>query len=173
MNITITVCQGEWEGRWFQKHALSWEQFFFFFFGRRKKYNFNICKNSDTCMYLRNEINFRLVKLFGVLTVLLCCCLVAKWCLTLCDLMAPVSMEFPRQEYWSGLPVPSPGDFPDPGTEPASPELQVDSLLLRHQKNPRVIYREIQKRQADQLLGISCPPAPHSRGFYSINQRLL
>ena len=34
---------------------------------------------------------------------------------------APLTMEFPRQEYWSGLPCPSPGDLPDPGIEPASP----------------------------------------------------
>ena len=37
-------------------------------------------------------------------------------------------MGFPRQEYWSGLPFPSPGDLPDPGIEPKSPTLQVDSL---------------------------------------------
>ena len=37
-------------------------------------------------------------------------------------------MEFPRQEYWSGLPFPSPGYFPGPGIEPMSPALQVDSL---------------------------------------------
>ena len=40
----------------------------------------------------------------------------------------PLSMEFSRQEYWSGLPFPSPGDLPDPGMEPGSPELQADSL---------------------------------------------
>ena len=40
---------------------------------------------------------------------------------------APLSMGFSRQEYWSGLPCPSPGDLPDPGTEPRSPALQVDS----------------------------------------------
>ena len=34
---------------------------------------------------------------------------------------APLSMGFSRQEYWSGLPFPSPGDLPDPGIEPASP----------------------------------------------------
>ena len=44
-------------------------------------------------------------------------------------LQAPLSMEFSRQEYWSGLPFPSPGDLPDPGIEPGSPELQVDCLL--------------------------------------------
>ena len=41
---------------------------------------------------------------------------------------APLSMEFSRQEYWSGLPFPSPGDLPDPGIEPRSPALQADSL---------------------------------------------
>ena len=38
-------------------------------------------------------------------------------------------MEFSRQEYWSGLPFPSPGDLPDPGNEPGSPTLQADSSL--------------------------------------------
>ena len=37
-------------------------------------------------------------------------------------------MEFSRQELWSGLPFPSPGDLPNPGTEPGSPALQADSL---------------------------------------------
>ena len=36
---------------------------------------------------------------------------------------APPSQEFSRQEYWSGLPFPSPGDLPDPGIEPRSPTL--------------------------------------------------
>ena len=40
----------------------------------------------------------------------------------------PPSMGFFRQEYWSGLPFPSPGDLPDPGIEPGSPALQVDAL---------------------------------------------
>ena len=39
-----------------------------------------------------------------------------------------LSMEFSRQEYWSGLPFPSPGDLRDPGIEPGSPALQADSL---------------------------------------------
>ena len=38
-------------------------------------------------------------------------------------------MEFFRQEYWSGLPFPFPGDLPDPGIKPGSPALQADSLL--------------------------------------------
>ena len=41
---------------------------------------------------------------------------------------APSSMGFSRQEYWSGLPFPSPGDLPDPGIEPRSPTLQADAL---------------------------------------------
>ena len=60
-------------------------------------------------------------------------CLVAQLCLIPCDLMncslqAPLSMGFSRQEYWSGLPVPSPEDLPDPGIEPESPALQADAL---------------------------------------------
>ena len=41
---------------------------------------------------------------------------------------ASLSMEFSRQEYWNGLPCPSPGDLPNPGIKPRSPALQADSL---------------------------------------------
>ena len=41
---------------------------------------------------------------------------------------APPSMGFSRQEYWSGLPFPSPGDLPNPGIEPGSPAFQADAL---------------------------------------------
>ena len=41
---------------------------------------------------------------------------------------APPSMGFSREEYWCGLPFPSPGDLPDPGIEPGSPTLQADAL---------------------------------------------
>ena len=41
---------------------------------------------------------------------------------------APPSMGFSRQECWSGLPFPSPGDLPDPGIEPGSPALRADAL---------------------------------------------
>ena len=40
----------------------------------------------------------------------------------------PPSMEFSRQEYWTGLPFPSPGDLPNPGIKPGSPTLQADAL---------------------------------------------
>ena len=48
----------------------------------------------------------------------------------------PLSMGFSRQEYWSGLPFPSPGDLSDPGIEPeslAAPASQADSLPLSHE----------------------------------------
>ena len=59
--------------------------------------------------------------------------LVTKSCLTLVTswtvaYQAPLSMGFSRQEYWSGLPFPSPGDLPDPRIEPGSPALQADAL---------------------------------------------
>ena len=50
---------------------------------------------------------------------------------------APLSMGFPRQEYWNGLLFPSPGDLPDPENEPTSPSLRADSLPLSHQRSPR------------------------------------
>ena len=58
---------------------------------------------------------------------------VAQSCPTLCDLWTlahkvPPSMGFSRQEYWSGLPFPSPGDLPNPGIKPRSPTLQADAL---------------------------------------------
>ena len=51
---------------------------------------------------------------------------------------APQSMGFSRQEYWSVLLFPSPGDLPDPGMEPGSPTLQVDSLLSEPPAKPIV-----------------------------------
>ena len=52
----------------------------------------------------------------------------------------PLSMGFSRQEYWSGLPSPPPGDLPNPGIEPRPPvtlALQADFLLLSHKGSPR------------------------------------
>ena len=65
---------------------------------------------------------------------------------------APLSVGFSRQEYWSGLPVPSPEDLPDPGIKPRSPALQADSL-------PSELQGRSQKRKsmsgwvADQEIG--------------------
>ena len=52
------------------------------------------------------------------------------------DCQASLSMGFSRQEYWSGLPFPSPGDLPDSGIEPGSPTLQADSLLWKDTCSP-------------------------------------
>ena len=51
---------------------------------------------------------------------------------------APPSMGFSRQEYWSGLPFPSPGDLPDPGLEPRSPALEADALTSEPPGKPLV-----------------------------------
>ena len=57
---------------------------------------------------------------------------------------APLSMEFSRQEHWSGLPFPSPEDLSDPRTEPGSSALQVDSLPLSHQGSPNTLLTGMQ-----------------------------
>ena len=57
---------------------------------------------------------------------------------------APLSLGFSRQECWSGLPLPTPGDLPNPGIEPRSPALQADSLLsesLRQQMSIWLSFR--------------------------------
>ena len=66
-------------------------------------------------MHAKNR--FRHVRLFATL-----------WTMTL---QAPLSLGFSRQEHWSSMPYPPPGDLPNPGIEPASPALQVDSFLYR------------------------------------------
>ena len=68
--------------------------------------------------------------------------------LTLCNpqsvaCLAPLSMEFSRQEYWSGLPCSAPGDFPQPVIKPTSPALQVNSLPLSHHGNPSTCIMEL------------------------------
>ena len=61
----------------------------------------------------------------GGLVTKLCLTLVIPWTVA-CQ--APLSMGSSRQEHWSGLPFPSPGDLPDPGIEPVFPALQADDL---------------------------------------------
>ena len=60
---------------------------------------------------------------FGGLVTKSCPTLVAPWTVAH---QVPLSMGFSRQEYWSGLSIPSPEDLPDPGIEPRSPALQAD-----------------------------------------------
>ena len=70
--------------------------------------------------------------------------LVTQSCLTLCDPMHQilVSMEFSRQEYWSGEPFPCPGDLPNPGIKPGSLAFQADSLPSEPPGKPQItIYQ--------------------------------
>ena len=61
---------------------------------------------------------------------------------------------FHKQEYWTGLPSPSPGDLPDPGIEPRSPALQADSLLAEPSGN---LTRTDPFQSTDKTLTILCP----------------
>ena len=61
---------------------------------------------------------------------------------------APLSMEFSRHKYWSGLPFPSSGDLPNPGLEPGSPALQADSLPTELLGKPNL---GVQQRDSESL----------------------
>ena len=61
---------------------------------------------------------------------------------------APSSMGFSRQEYWSGVPLPSPGDLPNPGIEPLSPAFQADALT----SEPAVKETWVQSLSREDLL---------------------
>ena len=76
------------------------------------------------------------------------CVLVTQSCLTLCNPMncsrqAPLSIGFSRQEYWSGLPFPSPGDLPNQGIEHRSPALQADPFLTELERSHYCRYESI------------------------------
>ena len=60
-------------------------------------------------------------------------------------LQGPLSVGFPRQEYWSGLPLPSPGDLPDPGIKLESLVLQADSLPPEPPEKPCLVSAMILK----------------------------
>ena len=64
---------------------------------------------------------------------------------------APPSMGFSRQECWSGLPFPSPGDLPDPGIEPRSPALQADALPCEPPGKPISWLRDEHKQEVPEI----------------------
>ena len=66
---------------------------------------------------------------------------------------APPSMGFSRQEYWSGLPSPSPGDLPDPGIEPRSPALQADDLTSEPPGKPKLSCYGASKKENSNVGG--------------------
>ena len=89
---------------------------------------------------------------------------------------APLSMGFSRQEYWSGLPCPPPGDLPDPGIKllsPVAPALQEDSLPLSHRGSPLLLeVRGTPSQGTDPRTSVQaqvCPPPssppPHLLGL--------
>ena len=88
---------------------------------------------SDNTLLLLNPLLFPKHTSVWVQSLQSCPNLATLWTVA-CQ--APLTMGFFRHKYGSGLPCPSPGDFPDPGTKspsPVSPSLQMDSLLLSHQ----------------------------------------
>ena len=79
------------------------------------------------------RVCLRKIKICTGLVAQSCPIVVAPWTVA-CQ--APLSMGFSWQEYWSGLPFPSPGDLPDPWIKPRSPALQADSLPTELQEKP-------------------------------------
>ena len=77
---------------------------------------------------------------------------VAQLCPTLCNptdcYQAPLSMGFSRQEYWSGLPFPSPGDLPDPGIKLGLLLCRQTLYTLSYQRSPKIIYIQFSSVQS-------------------------
>ena len=83
---------------------------------------------------------------------------------------APPSMGFSRQEYWSGLPFPSPGDLPNPGIEPRSPAFQADALTSEPPGKPIFCPTSFQREWAA-FLGAWCPLPALRSCFVEVGQR--
>ena len=71
-------------------------------------------------------------------------------------------MEFSRQEYWSGLPFPSPGDLPSPGIEPGSPALQAGTLPSEPPGKLQSISESESESEVAQLCLTLCDPMDHT-----------
>ena len=78
---------------------------------------------------------------------------------------APLTMEFSRQEYWSGFPFPPPRDLPDLGIKPASPALQADSLPLSHLGSPTVPMPAYSVARSCLILCNCSPPGSSDHGI--------
>ena len=93
---------------------------------------------------IKNSFTVALGKLLHLYEFCVCVC-VTQPCPILCDPMgcvahqAPLSTGFSKQEYWSGLPFPSPGDHLNPGIEHGSPALRADSLLSEPPGKPQLL----------------------------------
>ena len=82
---------------------------------------------------------------------------------------APLSMRFSRQECWSGLPFPSPGDLPDPGIEPGSPALESDALTYDPPGKPK---STIQFSSVTQACLTLCDPMTRSTPGLPVHHQL-
>ena len=112
------------------------------------------CNNSTAGKFSEAVFELRDV-LILVLPLCVCVCVCVcelLSCVRLCHPMdcshqAPLSMEVSRQEYWIGLPFPSPGDLPKPGTECGSPTLgRQTPYHLSHQGRPGFAFGELLKK---------------------------
>ena len=83
---------------------------------------------------------------------------------------ASLSMEFPRQEYWSWLPFPTPENFPDPEIEPQSPASQVDSLLTEPPGKPICVHVCTNNFIGSRIINIYHSPPPF---FFPEGENLL
>ena len=94
---------------------------------------------------------------------------------------APPSMGFSRQEYWNGLPFPSPGDLPDPGIEPRSPTLQADIVTSEPSGNTKINSKWIKDlnirpeniKLLEANIGKTLSDINHSRILYDPPPRIL
>ena len=95
---------------------------------------------------------------------------------------APPSTVFSKQECWSGLPFPSPGDLPDPGIEPGSPALQADALPSEPPGKPMMLKVSCYKmsgkgtaffKQQVKPYGMDCVPGPALRDLHVLTLQLI
>ena len=116
VKVPHSICQQIWKT---QRWPQDWKRSVFI--PIPKKGNAKECSNYCTIALISHVSKVK-VKLKLLSRVQL---FATQWCVAY---QAPQSMGFSRQEYWSGLPFPSPGDTPDPGNKPRSPILQADAL---------------------------------------------
>ena len=101
----------------------------------------------DSLFYVPGTVQGTVHLLFILTSIFIGCVLSCLSCIQIfvplwtAACQALLSLGFSRQEYWSGLSCPPPGDLPDPGIEPRSPALQADSLpLSRQQRKPCLVF---------------------------------
>ena len=125
-------------------------------------------RESDNSWRLNNKNNWKYIS--NVVT-----CLVAQLGLTLCDCILPGSSVrgFSRQEYWSGLPIPPPGNLPNPGIEPRSPALQADFLPAKLPGKPMLVITGVKLFLYFRLHKVICIYYLMSAHIYGINEMLL